>query len=194
MADVLSYPSDIEEKPAIILDWDGTIRKPKSGEFIEDADDLEFYDGVISALWKYKRAGYLVLGATNQGGIAYNHKTIYSFAAEVGEMKLASSHEQGWPFDDWHFSPYMKGGEDKSYSRSSLMRKPNYGMLALMEHRLIKEYGVAPDWDSDRTFMVGDSYKDRELASKVGILFAQAEDWRKDIKRDNFQPEPPINS
>jgi len=59
-------------KPALCLDFDGTIRRSKSGEtFINNAADIELMPGVEKLIWRYREMGYVILGISNQAGVAH---------------------------------------------------------------------------------------------------------------------------
>lgn len=63
-------------QPALCLDFDGTIRFSKRAEFINSPADICLFPGVEPVLWEYRGKGYLILGITNQGGVAFGFKTI----------------------------------------------------------------------------------------------------------------------
>lgn len=61
----------------LILDLDGTVRQPKSGaKFITDPLDQEIIPGSQVAIANYKSQGWLIVGATNQGGVAAGYKQL----------------------------------------------------------------------------------------------------------------------
>lgn len=61
----------------LILDLDGTVRCPKSGaKFINDPLDQEIIPEAGIAIADYKSQGWIIVGATNQGGVAAGHKQL----------------------------------------------------------------------------------------------------------------------
>jgi histidinol phosphatase-like enzyme len=60
---------DIALRPALCLDFDGTIRKSKSGTFIKDEKDIELMPGIEKIIWMYRNMGFLIIGISNQGGV-----------------------------------------------------------------------------------------------------------------------------
>lgn len=169
-------------KPAIVCDLDGTIRYPKGdAEYINDPDDIAFYDGVLEALWRYREKGYAILGATNQGGVAHGHLTPGDWSAQCRRMGALAEQEceRGWPFHRVRACFYMASGDHDQYGHRSLCRKPRYGQLAVLEQEA-REQGVVIDWDE--SVMIGDREEDMACAEAAGITFWHAEDWRAEVQ------------
>lgn len=159
-------------KHILAFDLDGTIRHNPDGEFINGPDDIALYDGVCEALLVYRSQGWTIFGVTNQGGVAYGHKTPGEWFQEKARMKQLWTED--WPFEKIYAAFAMKGGDDP-YDYDSLLRKRSYGMLALAEKHCIDEgYGVR--WDE--SFMIGDSDADKRCAKDAGISYVDARDWR----------------
>jgi len=173
-------------KPAIVCDLDGTIRHNPAGGYINGPDDIALYDGVIEALWRYRKKGYLILGATNQGGVAHGHKTPEAFQREMDRTQALAEqqHEDGWPFHTVQACFMMESGDDEMYGHRSLLRKTKYGMLAVLEHeaRTLKGRQFIVDWDS--SYMIGDREEDMACAQAAGVHFIHAEDWRQQIEEE----------
>ena len=64
------------KKSAIFLDLDGTIRHAKDGKFINKASDVALFSGVVDALKSLRASGFLLIGITNQGGVAVGKLSI----------------------------------------------------------------------------------------------------------------------
>ncbi len=61
----------------LMLDLDGTVRCPKSrAKFISDPLDQEIIPEAQLVIAHYKSQGWLIVGATNQGGVAAGHKQL----------------------------------------------------------------------------------------------------------------------
>ncbi|MBD2437403.1 polynucleotide kinase [Nostoc sp. FACHB-110] len=62
----------------LILDMDGTVRRPKSArsKFIDDPLDQEVIPEAQRAIAHYKAQDWIIVGATNQGGVAAGHKQL----------------------------------------------------------------------------------------------------------------------
>ncbi len=154
-------------KRALCLDFDGTIRRSKSGaQFIKDADDIELMPGIEKLINRYKSMGYLIIGISNQGAVAHGIK----FPAEIeAEMDATMDlFKKPNPFDVIKYSFHMPNGKVFPYNYRSLFRKPNIGMLAETEVEAYKA-GYVIDWDN--SLFVGDRPEDEECALNAGIPY-----------------------
>lgn len=160
-------------RPALVFDLDGTIRHSKSGDFVSGPNDIALFDGVEDLIWAQKRlANYVVLGCTNQGGVAYGFKDEKVVLAEI----IQTTNLFGWnPFDMIAYCPYHEQGKVHPYDVRSLLRKPSMGMLAVLEYEMYKRKEVIIDWSS--SIMVGDRGEDKECALAAGIDFVWANDF-----------------
>lgn len=160
----------MKTKPAIVFDLDGTVRQSKSGEiFIRDHNDVALLPGIKEAIARYREVGYLILGASNQGGIAHGFKTEDGFRDELHVMSAMLGIES--KFDFIMFCPFMETGakDGNIYNRRSLLRKPQPGMLAVLEYHCWSNLKVCVDWN--KSFFVGDRKEDEECAHAAGITF-----------------------
>ena len=174
----------VVSKPAVVCDLDGTIRYNPDGEYINGPDDIALFEGVIEALWRYKRKGYLVLGVTNQGGVAHGHKTPGDYQREMDRTRALADqqHSDGWPFDQVKACFYMASGSVEEYAHRSLLRKPRYGMLAVLEHEArLQEPKIIIDWEE--SMMIGDREEDMACAQSAGVTFYPAADWHEEIQK-----------
>jgi D-glycero-D-manno-heptose 1,7-bisphosphate phosphatase len=160
-----------EVKPALCLDFDGTIRYSVSGKFIETPGDIRLFDGVEEKIWEYKEQGYLICGITNQGGVAFGFKTEEDHNKEV-ERTLSLFKKN--PFDLIQVSFNHPKGRAFPYKFRSLMRKPDYGMLVLCEAQA-KESGIIIDWDE--SIFVGDREEDQQCAESAEVKFISANEF-----------------
>lgn len=153
-------------KPALCLDFDGTIRRSKSGRtFIKNFQDIELMPNIEKLIWKYRNFGYLIFGISNQAGVAHGFKLPVEIEAEIDNtLKLFKEN----PFDIIKFCYHDKNGKIEPYNHRSLLRKPDIGMLALMEYEAFQNRFVV-DWD--KSLFVGDRPEDEECAKKAGITF-----------------------
>lgn len=159
-------------KPALFLDLDKTVRYNSEDPdgFINDAETIALYEDVEDKIWEYKNDGFLVIGITNQGGVAFDHKSIEQAKQEVvATIKLFERN----PFDHIYISPYHEDGHIKPYNRRSLLRKPHIGMLAIAENDFATAYGIYIDLDN--SILVGDRKEDEECARNANITFVHSD-------------------
>lgn len=170
---IAQRPGDMRVMPALLLDLDGTIRRSKGGhKFIQGSDDIDLFADVEATIWQYKkRHNAYVAGVTNQGGVAYGIRTPEQISDEIRvTMEL---------FDDCPFDA-VKGcynhpdGKIFPFNYRSLSRKPDIGLLALLETDAFNK-GIVIDWD--KSLMVGDREEDQILARNAGIKFQWADDF-----------------
>lgn len=169
--------------PALVCDFDLTVRYSKNGEFINGPEDVELYDGIIEKIWKYRNNGYVPVGLTNQGGVAHGYKTKHDVKKEVERMEeICYERDQSWPFFAVHAALAMKDSQVSRFSRYSLDRKPRYGGLAVLAHKVEKEHQIYVDWSE--SIMTGDSEEDMQCAHDAGIRFIWAEKFREADYKD----------
>ncbi|MCF7910884.1 MAG: HAD-IIIA family hydrolase [Candidatus Cloacimonetes bacterium] len=158
-------------KPALFLDLDDTIRYSKSGGFVSSPEDIALFEDVEEIIWNYKNEGFLICGITNQGGVAFGHKTIADNEAELQQTRSLFDHD---PFDMIMSCYSMPGGKVQPYNHRSLLRKPDIGMLVQCELQAFQE-GIIIDWT--KSIMVGDRDTDELCAGNAGIPFYWADSF-----------------
>lgn len=161
----------IKVQPALCLDFDGTIRKSKTGTFIKDENDIELINGVEKIIWQYRQFGYLIIGISNQGGVSHGHKRPSHIERELSAtLKLFNKN----PFHIVKMCYHMEDGRIEPFNHRSLLRKPNIGMLALAEFEAWN-YGYMIDWD--HSLFVGDRMEDEQCAFNAKIRFQHINDF-----------------
>jgi D-glycero-D-manno-heptose 1,7-bisphosphate phosphatase len=158
-----------ETKPALCLDFDGTIRYSKTDKFINKPEDVALFEGVEEKIWAYRDQGYMIFGITNQGGVAFGYKT-----EEENEKEIERTLElfEKNPFHLVQSSYGHPKGTVSPFNHHSLLRKPYYGMLVLCEVEA-KQMGVIVDWEE--SIFVGDSPEDQACAEAAGLTFIDAD-------------------
>lgn len=143
---------------AILLDFDGTLRKTKSGaKFPVSKDDIEILPGRQEVLKGLKKQGYFLLGVSNQSGVA------------KGDLTLAEAQDL---FD--HTNKLLGIDIDVSFCPHKVppiccyCRKPGPGIGVAF----IEKYKLDPA----QCIMVGDMTTDKSFAARCGFKFSdQAE-------------------
>jgi len=166
----------MQVKPALCLDFDGTIRRSASGQtFIKNHQDIELMPGIENLIWRYRNMGWLIFGITNQAGVAHGFKLPMEVELELETtIKLFKIN----PFHSVKSCYHDGKGKIAPYNHRSLGRKPDIGMLYMMESEAW-EGGYVVDWDN--SLFVGDRPEDEECAKRAGIKF---------IHIDSFLNEP----
>jgi D-glycero-D-manno-heptose 1,7-bisphosphate phosphatase len=142
---------------AVFLDRDGTISEEAG--YINHIDRFHVYPCTPGAIKKLNDAGWLVILATNQSGIArgYFPESLMHQVHGSLQTQLACA---GAHLDAIYYCPHLAGGAVPEYSNSCDCRKPKIGMLLK----------AAEDFQLDlpSCFVVGDRYVDIETAHNAG--------------------------
>jgi D-glycero-D-manno-heptose 1,7-bisphosphate phosphatase len=121
--------------------------------------------------------GYIILGISNQAGVAWGFK----LPLEVEhEMQSTLNLFERNPFHIVKFCYHDGKGKIEPYNHRSLLRKPDIGMLALMESEAFNA-GYVIDWDN--SLFVGDRPEDEQCAKNAGVAFRHI---------DSFLHEPHV--
>lgn len=143
-------------KKCIFLDRDGVINRDYV-DYVYSRDKMEILPGVVDALKKFERAGYLLVVITNQSGIA---KGLY----KREDMQICHDIIQeacGGIIKKFYFAPGHPSVSE------SLSRKPG----SLMFERAIARYEI----DIENSWMIGDKDRDLVPANKLGIKTIQVD-------------------
>lgn len=147
---------------AIFLDRDGTMNISKG--FISNADDLELIPGTIEAVKAINKSGALAIVITNQPVIARGECSFEELHNIHNKLKTLLG-EKGAFVDDIFYCPHHpdKGfeGEVPELKFDCECRKPKTGMI----DEAVKKYNI----DLSKSYMVGDSTMDLELARNAGV-------------------------
>lgn len=147
---------------AIFLDRDGTMNVSKG--FISNADDLELIPGTIEAVKAINKSGALAIVITNQPVIARGECSFEELHNIHNKLKTLLG-EKGAFVDDIFYCPHHpdKGfeGEVPELKFDCECRKPKTGMI----NEAVDKYNI----DLSKSYMVGDSTMDLELARNAGV-------------------------
>lgn len=143
-------------KKAIILDYDGTLRRCRSGaHYPTDPDDIEILPGRREKILKLRSEGWLILGISNQSGVGKGEMTEAQAVACFNRTNELL-------------------GTDIPYAYSTTnppaityCRKPQSGIGVMF----IRAYNLSPR----EVTMVGDLGTDKSFAERLGFKFAYAE-------------------
>ena len=154
----------------VILDRDGTINHD-SDDYIKSTAEWRPIAGSIEAIARLAQAGYRVVVATNQSGIA---RGLFDTAALIAihDTLQRAAHQAGGRVDAFFFCPHAADS-------ACQCRKPQPGMLLEAARR----FNVAPAG----VCMVGDAQRDLDAAAAAGakpvlVLTGKGEATRKAAK------------
>jgi D-glycero-D-manno-heptose 1,7-bisphosphate phosphatase len=138
---------------AVFLDRDGVLNH-EQGDYIRRVEDFIILDN-YDALKTLQDKGYLLIVATNQGGLA---KGWYS-EEELAKMhvKLREAyHEHGVEFTDMFYCPHHP-----NFTGDCDCRKPKPGLLL----QGIEKYNIDPS----KSYFIGDRERDVEAGTAAGV-------------------------
>lgn len=137
--------------PYIILDRDGVINH-ESNEYIKSPEEWHPIPGSLEAIARLNQAGYQVLIATNQSGIArgfYSLEILSSIHEKCFQLLAAL----GGRIEEIFFCPHHPDAE-------CFCRKPQPGLFLKMQEKYAVSFA--------ETYYIGDSMSDMEVARVVG--------------------------
>ena len=159
----------------LLVDLDGTIRESLSGqEYFQHPKDQQIIAGADVKLRAYTD-GWIIVGITNQGGVAAGYKSIQTCIEEQQyTLELLPQ------LREIYFCPDFEGRKCFRVTRHNIhnhsktkwsgqYRKPRSGMLnlAMVRHKHIPS----------STWYVGDRPEDEAAARRARVQFQWAEDW-----------------
>lgn len=158
------YPKTHKHK-ALILDFDGTLRDVPPGtkyKYPTAANEVQILPGRTEILKRFIRDGYLIMGATNQSGVAKGHLSDEDARRFVElTMKMLDVHLTDYGICT-HKIPPM----------TCYCRKPQSGQGVYLIHR--------HKLDPTQCIFVGDQTTDKTFANRLGIQYVdQAEFFKK---------------
>jgi D-glycero-D-manno-heptose 1,7-bisphosphate phosphatase len=150
---------DISYKPAVFFDRDKTLIDDPG--YISHPDQVRLLDGAAEAVSRLRAAGFTVVVATNQSGVArglISEDDLKAIHLRLRDLLRA----EGTDLDGIYYCPYLDGPEAvrEEYRRDSDLRKPHPGMLILAA----EELGL----DLARSWAVGDSLRDVQAGLAAG--------------------------
>lgn len=132
----------------VILDRDGVINHD-SDAYIKSPDEWQPIDGSLEAIGRLCAAGYRVVVATNQSGIARGLFDLATLGAIHSKMHQCAA-QAGGHIDAVFFCPHAG-------SMQCECRKPKPGMIL----EILRRYDAVPD----EVFFIGDSLRDVQAAA-----------------------------
>jgi D-glycero-D-manno-heptose 1,7-bisphosphate phosphatase len=138
---------------AVFLDRDGVLNR-EMGDYVCRVEDFELLDN-FTALKTLQDRGYLLIVATNQGGLAKGWYTEDELAKMHGMLKQTYL-EQGVKLTDIFYCPHHP-----DFTGDCDCRKPKPGLLL----QGIEKYDI----DAANSYFIGDRERDMEAAAAAGV-------------------------
>jgi D-glycero-D-manno-heptose 1,7-bisphosphate phosphatase len=139
----------------IILDRDGVINHD-SDNYIKSPEEFIPIAGSVEAIARLTQAGYTVVVATNQSGIARGYFDIATLDAMHDKLRRMLADHQS-RIDGIYYCPH---GPDDNCD----CRKPQPGLL----RQILDDYQV-PAGEVGKVIAIGDSLRDLQAAQQLGI-------------------------
>lgn len=164
------------KKPAIFLDRDGTINELNG--FITNFGQIKIKENTAESIRVLKSLGFLIIVVTNQPII---ERGIINLV-ELEEIHRELNNEldkKGGAVDAFLFCPHESTSIqlDKKSFKFCRCRKPNPGLI----EQALKKFDI----DLNRSWVIGDSWRDIGLANNIGIKYIQIVEK---INNNNIDP------
>jgi len=161
------------ERPAAFFDRDGVINHDL--KYVYKISQFKFKKGIIKTLRLLSKKKYNIFVITNQAGIAKGKFTLNDFYNLHRYIKIYLN-KKLININDVQFCPFHKYAVIKKYKKTSIMRKPNNGMVK----EIYKNWSVL----KRKSFFIGDQESDEICAKKSRIYFEYVQsDILKQIKK-----------
>jgi D-glycero-D-manno-heptose 1,7-bisphosphate phosphatase len=142
---------------ALVMDRDGTVCDEVG--YVNHVSRIRLLPRSAAAIRRARDAGFKVVVATNQAGVARGYFTedlVHRVHDRLREMLAA----EGTSVDAIYYCPHHPDAGDEPYRKDCDCRKPRPGMLL----RARDELGIDPA----RSYVVGDSMRDVEAGRRFG--------------------------
>jgi len=158
---IRTYPADWVNK-AVIFDFDGTLRTHDGDEkYPTSPDQVRAFVARKAKIMEYAKQGYILLGASNQSGIAKGKLTDADARACFDETLKQLEVK----FEEVLYCPH------KVPPITCYCRKPGPGMLV----ELIYRYKLDPK----QSIFIGDMTSDKTCAARAGMKFVDHKEFFK---------------
>lgn len=142
----------------VFMDRDGTINEEVN--YLFRSEDMKLLPGAARAIGRLNRAGFRVVVATNQAGVARGYYT----EEDVRRLHRYMNEElekEGAHIDRFFFCPHHPQAGLGPYRTDCECRKPKPGLLRMAE----QEYEV----DKAHSYMIGDKLADVQAGQSYGV-------------------------
>ena len=163
---VVSNNSYRNIQTALFLDRDNTLIKCDEGSYITSMDQLDLYESRIKKISKLAENFNLVILVTNQPQIAMG-KVSYQKVIDINTKLILMCKKKGLYISSFYICPHHNHSgfdeEIKYLKTACFCRKPNPGLFL--------EASYNRNISLERSLLIGDSWRDKFSAKKVGMRF-----------------------
>ncbi|HEY8930350.1 MAG TPA: HAD family hydrolase [Mucilaginibacter sp.] len=142
-----------QKNKAVFLDRDGVLNQ-EMGDYVRRIEDFHILDN-FEALKTLQNKGYLLLVATNQGGLAKGWYTEDELAKMHNSLR-ETYHAHGVELTDFFYCPHHP-----DFTGDCNCRKPKPGLLL----QGIEKYNLDPS----RSYFIGDRERDVIAGTAAGV-------------------------
>ena len=143
-----------KKNKAVFLDRDGVLNK-ELGDYVCRLEDFKILEHNFKPLKKLQDKGYLLLVATNQGGLAKGWYTEDELA-KMHQLLKDTYHAHGVTITDIFYCPHHP-----DFTGECDCRKPKPGLLL----QGIEKYNIDPS----RSYFIGDRERDVQAGTAAGL-------------------------
>lgn len=143
----------------VFLDRDGVINEEVG--YLSSVHDLRLIPGAGEAIAMLNRCGFEVVVVTNQSGVArgfFEEADVQAIHRELNRILAGFGAEVA----GWYYCPHHPTEGRSPYQMVCDCRKPGPGLVK----KACEELGL----ESQTSFVVGDTWRDMELAVNVGAI------------------------
>ena len=167
---------------AVFLDRDGTITREAG--YLTRLDLLELFPGAGQAVRRINQEGFLAVLITNQSGVA---RGLFprSLVEEAHRKLRGLLSREGARLDGVYVCPHLPEGSVPELAIACDCRKPAPGLFQLACEEM--------DIDPDRSYAIGDSYRDLAPAASLGArtILVQTGHGQKELAESDAWPRRP---
>lgn len=143
--------------PAIFLDKDGTL--VENVPFNVDPSRIRLTPNAVAGLRRLQELGYLLIGVSNQPGIALGYFTEAQLDVATNHLRALLA-DQRIDLSALYYCPHDPGGNSRRYAMRCRCRKPAPGLVLTAAH--------IHDIDLARSWLIGDILHDIEAGARAG--------------------------
>lgn len=137
----------------VLLDRDGVINAAPTNEYITSIDELTLLPGAADAIRKLNDRGFGVVVVSNQQCVAKGLLTLGALDDLTAHLTAMIREASGGAIVEYFYCPHLADAGCEC-------RKPKPGLILQAQSKF--------GFERERTYVVGDSYKDLEAADAAG--------------------------